>query len=481
MRETGEPPGARSARAARTAPGGAGGKDEAPGAARTIPGERQEGDGRRESGEAGGARAEPVAYAPAARRARRAGRTASRTASAPAATGPAPARPARPDSPARPAQSERPERAERPGHPDQPVPPPRLDPSRRPPGLESATAGEVLGGFLHACAAELLRGLRPAGADAAGGGAGAGTAGGAEAAADSPEAVRRLRRAARRLSGALYTYRPLLDPDWADGLRGELHWLSGTVAREYVCAARLDHLLGALHRLTGEGASSAAGSAGALPMGAARAGALLERQLRLARTRAHSAALHALVSVRFHALADAVAVLASEAPLAPGTADAPAAHALVPLADHARRRLVEAVAQLPLTRAASPYNTDASARSLGPEPRQDGAWHHVRQLLRLHRYAEEVLARGAAPDAPADAYDGGARPWPAAASGALDRHRDAAESAAAAATAARTPRIAPATAYALGVLHADQRHEVEASRFTFVQLWQRAAAGVRPA
>ncbi|CAM5245734.1 hypothetical protein SFUMM280S_05313 [Streptomyces fumanus] len=49
---------------------------------------------------------------------------------------------------------------------------------------------------------------------------------------------------------------------------------------------------------------------------------------------------------------------------------------------------------------------------------------------------------------------------------ALDRHRDASEAAAAAAQAARTPRIAPATAYALGVLHADQRHEVEAARGT---------------
>ncbi|MYS16469.1 hypothetical protein GTW73_21330, partial [Streptomyces sp. SID4982] len=55
---------------------------------------------------------------------------------------------------------------------------------------------------------------------------------------------------------------------------------------------------------------------------------------------------------------------------------------------------------------------------------------------------------------------------------ALTRHRDAAEAAAEAAQAARTPRITPATAYALGVLHADQRHEVEAARFTFQQTWQ---------
>ncbi|MCT7354375.1 hypothetical protein N4P33_19775 [Streptomyces sp. 15-116A] len=41
------------------------------------------------------------------------------------------------------------------------------------------------------------------------------------------------------------------------------------------------------------------------------------------------------------------------------------------------------------------------------------------------------------------------------------------------AQAARTPRIAPATAYALGVLHADQRHEVEAARYAFQRCWQK--------
>ncbi|MYV89510.1 hypothetical protein GT350_04545, partial [Streptomyces sp. SID1034] len=50
-----------------------------------------------------------------------------------------------------------------------------------------------------------------------------------------------------------------------------------------------------------------------------------------------------------------------------------------------------------------------------------------------------------------------------------------AEAAAAASAAARTPRIAPATAYALGVLHADQRHEVEAARFAFQRIWQPVA------
>ncbi|MCA2199200.1 CHAD domain-containing protein [Streptomyces sp. SMS_SU21] len=202
-----------------------------------------------------------------------------------------------------------------------------------------------------------------------------------------------------------------------------------------------------------------------LAVGAAKAAALLERQLTLARTRAHSAALQALGSARFHAVADQVAVLASEVPLA-----GEARHIdLRPLADAARERLEDAVAALPLLTAGSPYNAEALVHGLSPDPSphpQDAPWHQVRLLLRLHRYAQEVLDPAAGDD-----------PRLRAAGEALDRHRDAAEAAAAAAQAGRTPRIAPATAYALGVLHAGQRHEVEAARYAFQRAWQQPPAG----
>jgi hypothetical protein len=104
---------------------------------------------------------------------------------------------------------------------------------------------------------------------------------------------------------------------------------------------------------------------------------------------------------------------------------------------------------------------------------QDAPWHQVRVLLRLSRYAAEVPGAGApgVPGAPDD-------PRSAEAAALLQRHREASECAAAVAAAARTPRIAPATAYALGVLHADQRHEVEAARFDFSRLWQQPAPPV---
>ncbi|MET9975528.1 CHAD domain-containing protein [Streptomyces microflavus] len=343
-----------------------------------------------------------------------------------------------------------------------------------PDGPDGVTAEAVLAPYLRGQAADFLRSLRlhrehSAPSDAGGQGAEA--------------ASRALRRSARRISGSLHTFRSALDPVWADHLRTELAWLSGTLAREHAYAGRLTRLVDALHQLSGaalpaaRGAGStestgstrpAAGSAGRAPgassdaqgravlgVGAARAGALLERQLTLARTRAHSAALQALGSSRFHAVADAVALLASEVPLAPGTTGR-GTEALLEPAERAEQRLIGAVAALPPDESAEPYNEA-----------QDAPWHQARLLLRLHRYAHEVVL-------------GAADPVLTGAGHALDLHRDAAEAAGAAAAAARTPRIAPATAYALGVLHADQRHEVEAARAVFRETWPYAAARRAP-
>ncbi|MFE6164976.1 CHAD domain-containing protein [Streptomyces sp. NPDC056486] len=354
------------------------------------------------------------------------------------------------------------------------------------------TTGDVLSAYLQGQATEFLRSLRlhrESTTDAQG----------AEA---SLEAARALRRAARRIGGTLHTFRPLLDTEWAAGLRPELAWLSGTLAHEHAYAARLERLLDALHRLSGTPTVpaptdrvdvAAAGSAPAgaptvgrrsarrngwaqpptpgageqgpaprgLTVGAAKAAALLERQLTLARTRAHSAALQAFGSSRFHAVADNVAVLASEVPLTTAADD------LKPLAAKAETDLAEAIAALPLGQAGHPYNAEALTHGLAAEAdaapeAQDAPWLRTRALLRLHRYAQEVLTGRPGDDLRlADAGH------------ALDRHREAADAASAAASAARTPRIAPATAYALGVLHADQRHEVEAARFAFHQAWLR--------
>ncbi|MCX5198789.1 CHAD domain-containing protein [Streptomyces sp. NBC_00249] len=302
------------------------------------------------------------------------------------------------------------------------------------------TAGDVLGVYLRSQATAFLRALRLHGES---------TAGGSDA-AESSEAARGLRGAARRIAGSLSTFRVVTESGWADSLRTELVWLSATLADEHAYASRLALLMEALQRLSGSpevpSPRGGAGSAGALTVGSARAGALLERQLTLARTRAHSATLQALGSSRFHAVADAVAVLASEVPLDPVAARGHVPDVLVPLAAVTQTRLDTAVAALPDPQDSTPYAAH-----------EDAAWHEVRRLLRVHRYAREALGEDVARLAVAGE--------------ALDRHRDASEAATASATAARTPRIAPATAYALGILHADQRHAVEAARHTFHHLW----------
>lgn len=385
---------------------------------------------------------------------------------------------------------------------------------RHPDPTAGPVPADALAGYLRDRATEFLRALRLHRE----------TGAGAAASEDSAEAAGALRRAARRISAGLHTFQPVLDPGWAEALRPELAWVSGTLAQEHAHTARLNQLLLALHRLSGaapfpaparptatrapvpaghpsagtrEAPGGPTGRAGRvttvtvtapdpasatspatdrptvrsvpapdrgnLTVGAAKAGALLDRQLTLARTRAHSTALQALGSSRFHGIADKVALLASEVPLSPAADGAD----LRPMADAARERLADAVTALPLLTAGSPYNAEALIHGLSPDPSphpQDAAWHQVRLLLRLHRYAREVL--GAAAD-----------PRLLTAGEALDRHRDASEAAAAAAQAARTPRIAPATAYALGVLHADQRHEVEAARYAFQRTWQKEALG----
>lgn len=347
--------------------------------------------------------------------------------------------------------------------------------------LKKADAAEVLGGCLHAWAVDLLRGLRLHEENA-------GSPSTAPAAAG---AVRRIRAAARRIGSALHTYRPLVDAAWADGLSAELRSLSGTLALEYRLGARQDRLLAALHRLAVEGA------------GGARAAALLERQHTPARSRARSAALEAMASSRFHALADAVAVLAYEVPLASGAPQGPAGAVLVPLAERARDRLAGAVGALS-TRSPAPLPHARHGRDA--QAGRDAAWLEARILLRHHRYAQEVLCAAATPPGsrgtdgsetsgrdgavPGEGGSGGGRGGGGAggglrptagasaqlaeASAALDRVRDAVEAADAAAAAARTPRIAPSTAYALGVLHAVQREDAEYARRDFHEAWEEA-------
>lgn len=342
------------------------------------------------------------------------------------------------------------------------------------PTWSAATAGDILCSHLTLQAGAFLRALPLA----------VGEAGARPGAAAVPSAgTADLLRAVRRIGGALHTFGATFEPGWAQESRTELRWLLNLLALEPGYVRRSARLLGALDALSGaeqDGAGMLAGHAGA-----PKARALLDRQLTLARTRAHSSVLQELRSARLHALADRMTLLVGEVPLL-DAARGRAGAVLLPQASAAFAALVAGVARLPLHRAATPYAGDG-LRRLGVVPApvsgaaaegaaartavdadaalaaDDAPWHRVRILVKRARYALEVCAQ---PAGELDALDA-----------VLARHQDASDAAVTASTAARTPRITPATAYVLGVVHADQRLEVEAARYDFGRRWPQASSG----
>ncbi|MCC9306596.1 CHAD domain-containing protein [Kitasatospora sp. RB6PN24] len=337
----------------------------------------------------------------------------------------------------------------------------------------TATAGEVISRYLTEQAGNFLRALPQAVGEA-------GARPGALPSLNSPAGsggTLELLRAVRRIGGALHTFGAVFEPGWAHESRAELRWLLNLLAQEPAYQRRSARLLAAVDSLSGA-APGGAGGPGMLAghQGAPKARALLDRQLTLARTRAHSTVLQELRSARLHALADRMTLLVGEAPLVE-SARGKAGEVLPPQAGAAFTALGAAVRALPLHRAATAYQGDALHRLGGAEPTgpalvpaqgrpadadsalaaDDAPWHRVRILVKRARYALEVCGR------PGDQLMEVDR--------VLDRHQDAADAAVTAATAARTPRITPATAYVLGVVHADQRLEVEAARFAFGSRW----------
>ncbi|MFI6447857.1 CHAD domain-containing protein [Kitasatospora sp. NPDC050543] len=325
----------------------------------------------------------------------------------------------------------------------------------------TATAGEILSSHLTAQAGAFLRALPQAVGEV---GARPGSV------AASSAGTEDLLRAVRRIGGVLHTFAATFEPAWAQESRTELRWLLNLLAQEPGYVRRSARLLGALDTLSGAEPGSGLRGPGMLAghAGAPKARALLDRQLTLARTRVHSSVLQELRSARLHALADRMTLLVGEVPLL-AQADGRAAVVLLPQATAALAALGAGAERLPLHRAATPYGGDGMRR-LGSVPAARGAldadalmaaddepWHQVRILLKRARYALEVCAR------PAEGLD--------ALDVTLALHQDAADAAAHAATAARTPRITPATAYVLGVVHADQRLEVEAARYAFGRQW----------
>jgi inorganic triphosphatase YgiF len=167
------------------------------------------------------------------------------------------------------------------------------------------------------------------------------------------EPLHQMRVGARRLRSDLRTFRPLVDRDWAEGLRAELRWLGsvlGDVRDMDVMIERLREESGDLEPDLGM-----------------LFGALAER-----REAAHQKLMGALRSARYVELLDRL-VEAADNPMLTAAADSRSADALPPLVRRSWRKLRKAARRL-------------DARS----PDED--YHRVRVLTKRARYGAEAVA-----------------------------------------------------------------------------------------
>jgi CHAD domain-containing protein len=174
---------------------------------------------------------------------------------------------------------------------------------------------------------------------------------------DDPEDVHQARVATRRLRSDLRTFAPLVDRDWADGIRHELDWLAselGAVRDADVLTLRLHQHAAALP-----------------PADQPRAQGLLGR-LGDQRDAARSSLLAALDSVRYSALVSTL-LQAAATPALTDKAAGKARESLPPLVARAWGRLEQAVKELP----ADPADDDL---------------HQVRIRAKRARYAAEAAA-----------------------------------------------------------------------------------------
>jgi CHAD domain-containing protein len=201
----------------------------------------------------------------------------------------------------------------------------------------------------------------------------------------APDAVHQMRVACRRLRSDLRTFDPLVDRDWAAGLREELSWLAGSLG-----AARDLEVL----------RERVARAAQADPLAPLDTGAVARIDAVLAEREKHALAEveAALATQRYAALLERL-VEAARHPVFTEQAAQSAEKALTALVSRAWRKLEQAAAQL---------------EPDGP----DEDWHQVRIRVKRTRYAAEAVA----PALGADAKRSGAAA--AALQGLLGDHQD---------------------------------------------------------
>jgi CHAD domain-containing protein len=173
---------------------------------------------------------------------------------------------------------------------------------------------------------------------------------------EDPEEVHQARVATRRLRSDLRTFKSLVDPEWAEGLRQELGWLASPLGEVRDADVLLDRLRTETGRMPAEDRPSVGG--------------LIDR-LVASRQESLRALFEALDSKRYVALLDALVDGVAKPVLTPA-AEQPAeevASTLVAKAWHKLRR---------------------SISDLGPEP-LDTELHRVRIKAKRCRYAAEAV------------------------------------------------------------------------------------------
>jgi CHAD domain-containing protein len=254
----------------------------------------------------------------------------------------------------------------------------------------------------------------------------------------APDAVHQMRVACRRLRSDLRTFRPLVDPEWAAGLREELSWLGEVLGAARDLEVQQERIRAAV-------------DADPLAPVDAAAAARIDAALSGREEAAVAGVLSAMDTPRYRELLERV-VEAARHPAFSLLAAAPADESIVPLIGGAWKKLL---------RKGDKLSAD----------KPDDAWHRVRILAKRARYAAEAAAPAAGKPA---------RRLAAAAESVQDllgNHQDAAVAAQTLRDLATEHPDDPQFVLTCGRLAERERADLRAIRSEFPQVWQEATGG----
>lgn len=250
------------------------------------------------------------------------------------------------------------------------------------------------------------------------------------------DGVHQMRVAARRLRSALKMFGPLVDADWANGLRDELKWVADSLGSARDAEVLLARLVADLESLPAE-----------LVIGPTRA--KIEANVGGELATGIASALATLRSDRYLALVDRLVAAAWE-PMATQLADSASADVLPDLVGSAWQRLAKGAARV---RRSTATNDD---------------WHRTRIAAKQARYAAEAVAPIFGKPAKNLARQAEA------VQELLGEHQDAVV----AADVLRRLAVAPRSgsyAFTLGLLYTRQEAVIERTRSAFPALWSRSS------